>query len=300
MADVNIDKLSIDLVADADVAIKSLEGLVGKLNHLNTALTSVKGFTTLTNNLNKMNTALNNLKPNGNGINKLVGSLKPLSSIQKSAGLTSSLNQLKKIPEITEKLKPEVISQFATKIKSLTAALVPLATQMEKVSAGFTAFPSKLQKVNNAVTKTSSSAKKGTSEFQQFFAFGNIAARFMILQQAANAVGGFITESNAYVENLNLFTVSMGAAAEESTKFVNAFSEGLGLDPSQVMRNMGMFNTLIEGFGIANTQAAMMSKNMTQLSYDMSSFLNIPVDDAMQKIKSGLAGEIEPLTRIAA
>lgn len=300
MAEISIDKLSIDLSADANVAVNSLENLVGRLNSLNNALKNTTGFTKLTNSLTKMNTTLSSLKTNSTGITDLVNSLKPLSEIQKSTGLTSSLNQLKKIPEITEKLNPEVISQFATRIKTLTVALAPLATQMKKVSAGFSAFPSKLQKVNNAVTKTTSSAKKGRSEFQQFFAFGNIAARFMILQQAANAVGGFITESNAYVENLNLFTVSMGAAAEESTKFVNAFSEGLGLDPSQVMRNMGMFNTLIEGFGIANSQAAMMSKNMTQLSYDMSSFLNIPVEDAMQKIKSGLAGEIEPLTKIAA
>lgn len=59
-----------------------------------------------------------------------------------------------------------------------------------------------------------------------------------------------------------------------------------------------MFNTLIEGFGIANKQATMMSQNLTQLAYDMSSFLNIDYETSLQKIKSGISGEIEPMRAV--
>jgi len=297
MADVSIDKLSIDIIAESNNAVSSLNNLTKHLNTLSTSLSGVRGFTSLTNNLTKMNTALNNLKTNGNGINKLVGSLKPLDSIGKATGLSSALNQLKKIPELTAKLDVATISKFAIRIKDLTNALTPLANQMQKVSAGFAAFPSKLNAVNNAIEKTNK-VSKGKSSFQEFFDFGNLAAKVFIVKQLGDTIGGFVKQSNAYVENLNLFTVSMGASAKSAQEFIDTFSNGLGLDPSMTMRYMGMFNTLIEGFGIANTQAAMMSKNLTQLSYDMSSFLNIPVEDAMQKIKSGIAGEIEPLRSV--
>ena len=56
--------------------------------------------------------------------------------------------------------------------------------------------------------------------------------------------------------------------------------------------------TLATGFGVASDKAALMSKNLTQLGYDLSAFFNISVEDAMQKLQSGIAGEIEPLRRL--
>jgi hypothetical protein len=41
-----------------------------------------------------------------------------------------------------------------------------------------------------------------------------------------------------------------------------------------------------------------MSKNLTQLGYDISSFFNISYEDAMQKLQSGVSGELEPLRRL--
>lgn len=64
------------------------------------------------------------------------------------------------------------------------------------------------------------------------------------------------------------------------------------------MRNQGVFNTIIAGFGVASDKASLMSKNLTQLGYDISSFYNISVEDAMQKLQSGISGELEPLRRL--
>lgn len=41
-----------------------------------------------------------------------------------------------------------------------------------------------------------------------------------------------------------------------------------------------------------------MSKNLTQLGYDLSSFFNISYEDAFQKLQSGISGELEPLRRL--
>ena len=75
-------------------------------------------------------------------------------------------------------------------------------------------------------------------------------------------------------------------------------SEVMGIDPAEWMRNQGVFNTIIAGFGVAGDKAAFMSKNLTQLGYDLASFYNIDFESAMQKVQSGISGELEPLRRL--
>ena len=65
-----------------------------------------------------------------------------------------------------------------------------------------------------------------------------------------------------------------------------------------MMRNMSFFNSIIKGFGLSSDAAYTMSKNLTQLSYDMTSVLKIPVEESMQKIRSGISGELEPMRAI--
>lgn len=114
-------------------------------------------------------------------------------------------------------------------------------------------------------------------------------------KRVARVMGEWIKESSAYVENLNLFTVSMGKFADEAKRYAETVGDLLGIDPSDWMRNQGVFMTLMTGFGVVEDKAALMSKNLTQLGYDISSYFNISVADAMQKLQSGIAGELEPL-----
>lgn len=100
------------------------------------------------------------------------------------------------------------------------------------------------------------------------------------------------------LKDVNLFNVALGEYASEAQKYAEQVGEVLGIDPGEFMRNQGTFNTIISGFGVASDKAYLMSKNLTQLGYDLSSFFNITVDDAMQKVQSGIAGELEPLRRL--
>ena len=97
---------------------------------------------------------------------------------------------------------------------------------------------------------------------------------------------------------MNLFTVAMGEYAESALEYGETVSEVLGIDLSDWIRNQGVFNTLLTGFGDTSDRAALMSKNLTQLGYDLSSFFNISVEDSMQKLQSGISGELEPLRRL--
>lgn len=72
----------------------------------------------------------------------------------------------------------------------------------------------------------------------------------------------------------------------------------MGIDPAQWLRNQGIFNTLLTGFGDTAERAQLMSQNLTQLGYDLSSYANIPIEEAMLKLQSGISGELEPLRRL--
>lgn len=118
------------------------------------------------------------------------------------------------------------------------------------------------------------------------------------LRKVSSLLAKAITKSNAYQENLNLFTVAMGKYANQALEYGQTVSDILGIDISQWVRNQGVFMTLATGFGVVGDRAYIMSKNLTQLGYDISSFFNISVEDAMQKLQSGISGELEPLRRL--
>ncbi len=88
------------------------------------------------------------------------------------------------------------------------------------------------------------------------------------MREALGYLKQAITESNNYVENLNLFTVAMGDASEAALEYAETVKNALGIDPSEWIRNQGVFKQITSGFGVVEEQANLMSKNLTQLGYD--------------------------------
>ena len=225
----------------------------------------------------------------------LAEALVPLTTLGK-ANLTSSISALKKMPEVVASLNSLDLDTFSSKVNQLTAALQPLASQMNAISSGFAAFPHRIQQV---ITSTNSLATANTAAAGSYM---NLYARLRMAITAVQTIGRtiakLINESNEYVENLNLFNASMGQFASEAQKYAEHVGEVMGIDPGEWMRNQGIFMTLATGFGVVSDRAYIMSQNLTQLGYDLSSFFNISYADSMQKLQSGISGELEPLRRL--
>ncbi len=289
-----IDELQIEIQASATKASAAIDALTASLSGLKGATKGGAGLTTTTNQFKNFSDAINKIVNPSEKVRALVDGLKPLSEIGKS-NLGSTLNQLKKIPEITAGLDDTKLSEFAAKITQVTAAVRPLAAEMEKVSAGFSKLPANIQRAINANAKLTSSNYRAQGSF---FKLSNIMAKVYAVKRIGNVISDWIEESNDYVENLNLFTVAMGEYAESAKNYAEQVGDAMGIDPSEWMRNQGIFMTLLTGFGNAADRAALMSKNLTQLGYDLSSFFNITFADAMQKLQSGVSGELEPLRRL--
>lgn len=188
-----------------------------------------------------------------------------------------------------------------TGLKNLVNTLNNLNSKIAPTISNLSNLKSSLNNTGNSINNLNIKAKN--TQGLDFLAnklnkLTNLAFLIAGIRKLTNVIGSAINTSNEYIENLNLFYVSMGKNADKAKEFTDNFSKVLGVDPSNVMRYMGIFNTLAEGFGISSDKAYIMSKNLTQLSYDMSSFLNIPIEQAMQKIKSGFSGEIEPMRAV--
>ena len=192
---------------------------------------------------------------------------------------------------------------MSTTIESLELEIVSNSTSAVR---GLNTLSQSLGKLRNATkgvsTNTNQMAMSNNNASLSFLA---MVSKIKIVAQALNRVVSiikkYVDKSSDYIENVNLFTVSMGKYADAAKTYAEQVSEVMGIDPGEWMRNQGVFQTLITGFGVAGDKAAIMSKNLTQLGYDLSSFYNIETEGdkgSMSKLQSAIAGELEPLRRL--
>ena len=184
----------------------------------------------------------------------------------------------------------------AGNVRELTSELKNLKATLKEVGKGSTDIDVKIRKSGEAAEKSAKgfdkmATKVGTTAIK-------LTALLVGLRKFATLISNGILESMNYTETLNLFTVSMGEYADNAKKYAEYAGEALGIDPAEFMRNQAMFNTVIKGFGVGADAAAYMSQNVTQLAYDMASLDNITIEEAMQKLNSAIAGELEPVRRV--
>lgn len=347
MADneVQIDSLSVAIEHSANTASKDLSSLASSLKKLQTSVSAlnmwdaVRQFDALgaaAGSLTYFSTALDSLrnakisssigrqlKEIGDAANNLgtldtaaldkvkaLGeSLKPLRELGR-AQLTSFINQLAKLPALSASLDTVDMERFAATVERLTAAMAPLATEMDKIARGFAAFPQRIQtfiKNNEASTK---SVKKAEPTWQKFFetiskgskksssGLTNFAKQLFSIATIKKVwlkATDSLESANEYIEALNLFYVSMGSYAEKAQDYANLVGDSYGVDPAEFMKMQATFMDVSKSFGTASGTAYTMSKALTQLTYDISSLYNLKVDESLNKVRSALVGEIEPI-----
>lgn len=286
----NIKGLSSALSTMNSSSISNIKGVGDALK----SLSGVKVSSSIGNQITKIGTAMStlNIGDGANKIQELVSALKPLETLGKSS-LSTTVNALNKLPEAIAKID---MRKLHGQVDALTRTFKPLAEEMQKIANGFNAFPSRIQKLIKENEKLANSNNKTSTSYINLWAKMKMA--YTAVKTSARYIASFINESMDYTENVNLFNVAMGEYADEARKYAEEVGEIMGIDPGEWMRNQGTFMTLATGFGVASERANKMSKNLTQLGYDISSLFNLPYEEAMLKLQSGLAGELEPLRRI--
>lgn len=197
-----------------------------------------------------------------------------------------------------ESLQLQITGDAGNATKSLDE-LIKTLDRLKRATKGGCGLGAVSKGLKDVQTNSKGVSTSNTKSAKSFVNLGaRITAAALALKKGGKIVASWVNESNDYVENLNLFTVAMGEYTDSAKRYAEEVSEVMGIDPSEWMRSQGVFMTLGSGFGVATDRAAKMSEQLTQLGYDISSFFNIPVSDAMTRLQSGISGELEPLRRL--
>ena len=213
----------------------------------------------------------------------------------KAGGMIRTLKQL---PDIAQKINGMDMDNFTQSMKAVSNALEPLALQADRIKGMFNGMPSSMARTisgNNSLRSSNNNLQKSFSSLTGKITIfiGKLTAIYYGTSRVINVFKECFDESSSYIENLNLFNVTMGKAANSSLEFAESVSEALGIDTSEFIKYQGVFNRMVSGFGTSSDNALLISKNLTQLGYDIASFFNVDIETSMEKLESALAGQIK-------
>lgn len=302
MADV--DKLSIVFESDVDEAVKAIDKLTGALQRLDQSVKIDSSIASTLNAISRFDRVVSGLKSENidafsKGIKNLVEALKPLEKIGKS-GLGKTLSSLSNISKTINKLDQADLGKFSGQMNQLSDAMAPLAQKSNQLSDVFNKMPSAVASASKSLDSYNSKSRGAKVHTGGLFSAisslvsgaRNVKSTFLAI---SSAFSFFYDESAEYIEQMNLFDVAMGSASQSAEAFAQKVSDAMGIDPGKWMEYQGTLNMMIEGFGVASDKAQIMSQNLTQLSYDYSSLMNVDVSTAFDKIQSAMSGQIKGL-----
>lgn len=309
----SLDKLagSIATLKQASAGMSGLDKITSFLNGLSNVNTtaSTKSINTVVNAIKKIPAAVSGL--NGvdfysmsGSISQLTNALAPLSILDASnlKALGSAFNAIGKVPDLTEKLKATDFDSFASSCQKISTALTPLASQLDKVGNAFAKLPPQLSKVVTQANRVTAANEKQRKSYlslsNKMNGFMRNMAKLVSLKAIAEYLGNAVAKFNDFYEATDLFHNAMGNLSGEADTLISKMQGLLGVDPTKAMTYMATIQSLGTSFGLTSDKAYILSKNLTQLAYDESSYWNKDVAETFTAMSSAISGEIEPIRRL--
>ena len=306
---VTIDSLDIQIRSSAGSAAANIEKLASSLEQLqkNAKLGVVS------NQLTKLSNALSQLQVSSSTIGTikgLAGAMKSMSAIQKSSGLNSTINSLKKLPEVVNALDPATLVAFSTSIRKLADGLAPLAERVGKIGTAFARLPVPINRCVTAVRQIDSAnraAAKSAKDHGEALnsqsinflaAYENLSNVFSIIHAIQSAFAAVMDDAIQWDGIQFRFGRAFGEDAEMVLAYAEKVSQELKINKQQFMQYSSLYGSLLSGFGMAQEQITTISVGLTELSYDIWAAYNDryrTLEDASEAIRSAITGEIEPI-----
>lgn len=212
--------------------------------------------------------------------------------------LTIDQLQIQIVAESTQ--ATQALDILIGKLSTVQSRLNGLGTAGKSAGTGLSSTAKGAVKASSAIDKHRSSvdkASKSTLGFTDKLAMQISKTRTLVgaFMSVARVMGSWFTESNDYIETLNLFNVTMGEGADAAYAYAKAVEKAMGIDSKDFMQYQGVFKNLTAGFGVVEKDANTMSQNLTQLAYDMASIFNTDVEVAFDKLSSAMSGQVKGL-----
>jgi hypothetical protein len=117
------------------------------------------------------------------------------------------------------------------------------------------------------------------------------------LAGAAVAMNKSINDASNLGEAQSKVNAVFKSQAATVTAWSKTMSASFGVSARSALEAAGTYGNLFQAFGIGEVEASKMSRKLVELAADMASFNNVPIEEALNALRSGLSGETEPLKR---
>jgi hypothetical protein len=170
------------------------------------------------------------------------------------------------------------------------AITIPILTQFK--GQGLTQAINEIKRAQGAFGKFAASGKL-------FQSVGSSLTKNITLPMVAASAGIYkaVQAASSLQESLSKTEAVFGENASQVKAWARTTSAAFGVNQQAALEAAGTYGNLFKAFGLSDNQAQGMSTRLVELAADMASFNNVPIDDALLALRSGLSGETEPLKR---
>lgn len=106
----------------------------------------------------------------------------------------------------------------------------------------------------------------------------------------SKTIGSFAKESGRAMDIFNKFNVVFGEGADKAREWAQSFSNSVGYAQHTIEEYMSTFQDVFVPIGFARDKATILSKALTQLALDVSSFNDKVDPDVISSFKSAITG----------
>lgn len=166
---------------------------------------------------------------------------------------------------------------------------------------------------NQNITKATTDAVSGIEKLNKAFSKTvKIGLAYASIKKVVSLASDFASEYIDAIETQNLFETQIKNITDEYGNLLTASSnyydraiafqeelnQKLYTNMSEMMEYQALFYSMFESQDIGEETSYRLSENLTKAGIDIASLFNLEVDEAMDKLKSGIAGQVEPLRQI--
>jgi hypothetical protein len=119
----------------------------------------------------------------------------------------------------------------------------------------------------------------------------------LAIGKVAGGIGEAIGAASDLNEQVSKSKVVFGSASAGVEADAKKMGDAFGYPKAQFIEGASSIGLIAKASGLSQSAAADMGSSFAKLSADASSFFNVPVEEALMAIRSGLVGEAEPMRR---
>lgn len=115
------------------------------------------------------------------------------------------------------------------------------------------------------------------------------------LRSVIEGIRSTVDAASDLEESTSKVRVVFGSSAGEIERWGDTSATSVGLAKQAALEAAGTFGNLFTALGTSREEATKLAPEVVGLASDLASFNNLGVEETLEKIRSGLVGEIEPL-----